>query len=109
MSWPVETYMKLNPEDQRRFAVEIDREANKEIREMQMSWSQELVAKGRAEGWAAGQADGTRGAIVLLWEKRFGPIPDAVRKRLEAITELERLHEILEQLFAARSADDLDL
>ncbi len=36
-------------------------------------------------------------------------MPDAVRKRPEAIRDLERLHEILEQLLAARTADDLDL
>ncbi len=50
-------------------------------------------ARGLAEGQARGLAEGERRAILRQIGKRFGPVPDWARGRLEALTpdELERI------------------
>jgi hypothetical protein len=97
----VETYVELEPEEAERYAVELDREGNQEICTMKMSWSQKL----RAEG----EAYGIRSAILLMWEDKFGPLAAAVRQRIEEMTDLSRLYEVLKQVSAARSTEEIRL
>jgi predicted transposase YdaD len=50
-----------------------------------MGWmTQPFYEKGKAEGEATGAVRGTAKALALLLERRFGALPDAVRKRLFA-------------------------
>jgi predicted transposase YdaD len=54
---------------------------------MAMTWSETQQAKGREEGRTEGMIQGTqKGARQLLFHqlgKRFGPLPDSVRRRVE--------------------------
>jgi predicted transposase YdaD len=66
---------------------------------IERTWEQELIARGReygkAEGRAEGRAEGslqqTRRILEELLEQRFGQVPEAVRQRLHATDDLERL------------------
>jgi Putative transposase, YhgA-like len=47
------------------------------------SWKQQWKAEGRLEGRLEGRAEGQAKALVLLVEQRFGPLPAALRGRIE--------------------------
>ena len=47
-------------------------------------WLAEGKAEGRAEGKAEGKAEGRAEALIRLAEKRFGPVPAALRDRILA-------------------------
>ena len=124
----VETYLKLDPEEEDRFQAEIESDDNKEVRDMVVTWDEAIAAsedkgreegreegrkegrkEGRNEGRREGREDATRQAIILLLKHNCGSVPDEVMEKLNAISELSRLYEILEQAMDVRSIDELDL
>lgn len=127
----VNTYLKLDEDEALRFAAELERETAKEVREMAITWEETLAereAKGLAEGLiegeikgevrgevrgeARGKLEGVRQAICLLMKHRCNLTPaeeDLLADKLQAVSDLHRLYEILEQAGDARSLDDLDL
>ncbi|HEX4963756.1 MAG TPA: DUF4351 domain-containing protein [Thermoanaerobaculia bacterium] len=68
---------------------------------MKMTWSETLVAEGKQSG----------ACQLLLHQlgKRFGPLPEAVRRRVEAITSLDVLTELAERVLSARSLEEMGL
>ena len=108
----VNTYIQLSEPEQARFAAELEKRANQEVREMVLTWD-ETMAECRAEGEARGRAEGqrtaTREAIVLALKHRWADVSARVLENLEAIDDLDRLHELLAQALKGRSIDDLDL
>ena len=65
--------------------------------------------KGRDEGRDEGALQATRRAVVLLAKHRYAQLPDGFEDKLEAISDLSRLYEILEQLADVHSLEELDL
>jgi anti-sigma-K factor RskA len=100
----VELYVELDEGQAERFAAEVAKEGNEEVREMVITWEETLAAN-RAEGIAAA----TRNHILRILKQRFEPVPALVRQKLEAIQSLERLEGILDQAVVVRSVDDLVL
>ena len=80
---------------------------------MAMTWSETLEAKGWEKGREKGRTEGMQGGArqLLLHQlsKRFGPLPDNVRRRVETITSLDRLTELAERVLSARSLEDMGL
>jgi hypothetical protein len=77
-------------------------------------WEQEGIEKGlqkgRQEGRQEGQADAlvkARGVLLRDLERRFGSLPEEVRRRVEAIASIEELTELSFRAGAASSLDDL--
>ncbi len=64
--------------------------------------------EGREEGREQGVVAGLRRSVTRLWQRGLGPMPDDARRRLDAIDDLERLEQILEQVSVADSSDDVD-
>ena len=123
----VETHVDLSPEEERRFE-ELMRERGEEVQAMAVTWEEALAereAKGLAEGEAKGLAEGeakglaqgeargkltaTRQAITLLAKHCFGSLPVGFEEKLEAIDDLGRLHDVLEQIPDVGAAQGLDL
>ncbi len=65
--------------------------------------------EGREEGREEGVIQGLCRSIVHLWERSFGPMSDATRQRLDAIEDLRKLEQILDQVSGSGSTDDVDL
>jgi hypothetical protein len=61
------------------------------------------------KGLERGKEQGARRILLRLLGLRFGPLPDIVRERVEAIDSLEMLTELADQVLVARSVDDLGL
>ena len=66
-------------------------------------------AEGRAEGKAKGELDSCRTLLCRLLEKRFGPLSDDLRRRIEASTDIEKLRGWFGQALDIASPDELAL
>jgi predicted transposase YdaD len=113
----VENYLQLDPREVAEFDALRSRRENREVRAVAMTWSETQRAQGREEGRAEGRTEGMvqgaqRGARQLLLHqlgKRFGPLPENVRRRVETITSLDRLTELAERVLSARSLEEMGL
>ena len=65
--------------------------------------------EGRREGVEAGVQQGVRQVLLHQLGKRFGPLPETVRRRVEAIDSLDLLTRLTERLLSANSLDEMDL
>ncbi len=104
----VETYLRLDEAEEQRFKAEMEREVNKEVREMVVTW-EEALAESRAEGETRGRARAAQDADLRVAERRFGPLPQAFEERIHAIRDLDRLYRILDRILEASSIDEIDL
>ena len=66
-----------------------------------------FVEEERQKGLEEGQARVARRIILRLGRKRFGDAGDAVRSRLEAISDLERLESLGDRLLIVSGWDEL--
>ncbi len=100
----VDIYVELNEADAARFAAEVERESNKEIQGMVITWEDALAAS-KTEG----KAEAARNHILRILQRRLDSVPSFVRTKLDAIDNVERLEEILDQAIVVSSADELVL
>jgi uncharacterized protein DUF4351/putative YhgA-like transposase len=105
----VENYLQLDPREVAELDALRSRRENRRVRAMAMTWSETQQAKGREEGRTEGMQGGARQLLLHQLGKRFGPLPDNVRRRVEAITSLDRLTELAERVLSARSLEEMGL
>jgi hypothetical protein len=58
---------------------------------------------------AEGELRNARKLLSALVQKRFGSVPDALRQRIEATSDLERLQTAALQVYETGKAEDLSL
>jgi predicted transposase/invertase (TIGR01784 family) len=78
--------------------------------EWTQEWEQRGVEKGREEGREEGRQEGlekARGVLLRDLERRFGALPENVRRRVEAIASIEDLTELTLRAGAATSVEGL--
>ena len=108
----VDKYLELDDNEEERFTAELEREANREIREMAVTWEEALDesrAQGRAEGRAEGQTEAIQDAILLLADRFWSEVSAEFAKKVRSIHAIDVLHAILERIPRVRSAAELDL
>ena len=82
---------------------------------MWMPWSERMkeegrkegIRLGRQEGQTQGKLEGMRKLLLHLLSQRFGPLPEAVRDQVDAITSTRRLTSLAGKVLTARSLHDL--
>jgi hypothetical protein len=104
----VEIYVELDEAQAERFAAEVAKQGNEEVREMVITW-EETIAANRAEGKAEGKAEGLVEAILRVLDRRLESVPAVVGQKLSSIRSLERLERILDQAAVVGSVDELVL
>jgi hypothetical protein len=104
----VEMYLELNPEEVAEYSALCSVRENREVKVMATTWSERLEAKGREEGLEAGLR-AVREILLSLLEQRFGPVPEGIRQRVEAISSLDRLTRLSRRALNARSLSALRL
>ncbi|MEA2755513.1 MAG: hypothetical protein QOJ54_1802, partial [Aliidongia sp.] len=70
------------------------------------TWKRQYLAEGEARGRAEGEAKGKAKAFILLAEQRFGPLPQALRDRVES-ADAPLIETWLGRLLAATSLETL--
>jgi len=84
---------------------------------MAMNWVERLEnqyeragrREGRKEGKREGRIEGIRQVLLRLLALRFGPLPDAVRRRVEEISSVARLNRLAEKVVVAGSLEEMGL
>jgi len=67
------------------------------------SYGVAILERGRAEGEALGKTEGLQSAVQILWQSRFGTMPEEVATAAQRLTE-EQLRDLL-ALFATTPAE----
>ncbi|MGB8841259.1 MAG: hypothetical protein WCC64_09300, partial [Aliidongia sp.] len=70
------------------------------------TWKRQYLAEGEARGEARGAVKGEARALILLTEQRFGPLPQALRDRVES-ADAASIENWLGRLLAATSLEKL--
>jgi hypothetical protein len=104
----IEAYLELNVREEAEYADLWTVRENREVKVMATTWSERLEAKGREEGLQSGLL-ALRDVLLAVLEQRFGPLPEATRARVQAISSLERLARLSKRALTARSLAALRL
>jgi hypothetical protein len=113
----VETYLQLNERGTEEYARLCELAVNQEVKAMEMTWAERMeekytqkgIEQGREQGLELGRLEGMRQVLLRLLGRRFGVVPDAVRRKVEAIEESAPLSDLTEKVLDARSIEDLGL
>lgn len=99
----VETYLVLTPEEAEEYKRLGKRERERTMNPMHMTWSERMIAQGHREG----RLEGVRQTLLLQMARRFGPLPEHVREKVEGIASMQRLNRLAERLLIAKSLKEL--
>jgi hypothetical protein len=109
----VETYVSLDDSEQEEYETLLRDERNREVAimaELTLTTNADSLAhKHYVEGLEKGREHGQRELLLHLLTRRFGPLPEAARQRVQALTSSEELSRLAERVLDARSLDDLGL
>ena len=97
----IETYFKLAAEEKERFSRLLLKSEYREVREMELTWADEMIEKGRL----AGKLE----TLKHLLAKKFGPLPQETVSRLEALESLDELDVYLDRVLTADSLEEMGL
>ena len=99
-----------------RFPPAVTDELLKGVRHMRESATYQAIleegrsegeARGRVEGEARGRADEARRLLVLAGQGRLHSPSPETRAKIDAITPVERLEELIQRVYAVATWDDL--
>jgi uncharacterized protein DUF4351 len=109
----VQFYLELSPGESAEYASLEVSQRNEEVKTMATNWVERLENKylreGRKQGREEGRAEGIRKILLRQLALRFGPLPVTVRREVEAISSVERLNRLAEQVVTARSLEEMGL
>jgi len=104
----IKTYFVLTGEDAERYGRLIERKEFRAVQEVELTWADKLVEKGREEGLEAGVIEGKRRTLVRQLSAKFGEVPEEITVRAEAMSESE-LDSVLDRLLTATTLDELQI
>jgi hypothetical protein len=120
----VATYVQLDESGWEEYQALLDDERNGKVATMERTLltnadraAQQGFEQGREQGIELGiergreqgREQGRREVLLDLLGRRFGPLPDATLRRLQALRSPEELGRLAERILDARSLDDLGL
>ena len=83
-----------------------DRKKNPMLEKSIREWAKELREEGLALGWAEGERRGEVALLLRQLERKFGPLDELTRRRVEA-ADFDRLLAWGERFVIAESLDDV--
>ncbi len=101
----VETYLKLTPDDEKRYQEEIQRSLNKEVQRMVITWEDAHKAS-KAEGLEEGFIQGEATLLKRLLGRRFENLPTWIDDRLEQASRQE-LESWTDRVLDAKRLEDV--
>ncbi len=101
----VETYVELDDSAREDYQKLLAAEANEEVRTMEMTWADTL----KAEGIEKGRVEGMRAFLTELLERRFGPLSQQTKERLDSIASTEELSRLHQRALGAKTLQEVGL
>ncbi len=105
----VEKYLPLTEPERGELERRLEGTGGKIVEQIMTYYERRGYDKGVTQGEARGEVKGIRRSILKLLEKRFGVVPSSVRDRVEAMSNLEELDAMLDQVSSAATLNDLGL
>jgi hypothetical protein len=105
----VETYFKLDDEQKEELRRLLATEEYRNMQDIEMTYFDELEERGRQKGREEGRDEGKRETLLRQLTAKFGPLPEAVILRVNALKSGNELDLCLERLLTARSLQELGL
>jgi predicted transposase YdaD len=106
MTWS-ETQKAMGREEGRREGLELGRREG--LEKGMEEGIEKGMEKGLEKGLKKGAQTGARQVLLHQLGKRFGPLPESVRLKVEAIDSLDRLTRLAERLLSVHSLEELGL
>ncbi len=78
------------------------------MQEMELTWADKLIEKGREEGREAGVVEGMRRMLLRQLTAKFGELSDRVTERVRSMSEVE-LESVLDRVLISATLDELEL
>ena len=103
----VEEYLPLTLGEAEEYKILSARTPGRKEDAMWKPWSERMKEEGRKEGQKTGKQEGMRELLLHLLAQRFGPLTEAVRDQVEAITSPRRLTSLAGKVLTAQSLRDL--
>jgi len=101
----VETYFELDEDETKRFRQFLTTKGYREVEEMEVTWADKMMEKGREEGLKAGK----RETLLRLLTAKFGPVSEEIKSRIQAIESVAELDTYLERVLTAESIGEMEL
>lgn len=104
----IETYFELSGEDAERYRRLLARKEYRAVQELELTWADKLVEKGRKEGREAGVVEGLRRTLLRQLTAKFGELDHKVTERVRSMSEVD-LESVLDRVVTSATLDGLDL
>ena len=101
----VKTYFELDEEESKRFRRFLATKGYREVEEMEVTWADKMMEKGREEGLKAGK----RETLLRQLTAKFGPVSEEITSRVQALESVAELDAYLERVLTAESIDEMGL
>jgi hypothetical protein len=95
----VEAYLELTPEESERYKELVTRKRGGEGKDMWMTWSERIEAEGERKG--------VQQVLLRQLDRKFGPLPEEIRQKVQTISSMKRLIRLTERILTARSLREL--
>jgi hypothetical protein len=108
----VETYLQLTGSQAAEYARLRQLKENREAVAMEMTWAEQMEARGMEKGFAKGVGQGVgalKEVVLRLLEQRFGRVPATAKRKIGKVQSLEPLARIAEKILVVDSIDELGL
>ncbi len=101
----IETYFELAAHQEESFRGLLSKDEYREAQEMELTWADKMMEKGREEGLLEGKRD----TLLRFLNSRFGPLPQETAARVRALESLEELDAYLDRVLVAGSLEEMEL
>jgi hypothetical protein len=100
----IKTNFVLSEEDAERYQRLIERKEFRAVQEVELTWADKLMEKGRE----AGVIEGKRRTLLRQLSAKFGELPEQATARVEAMSDVD-LDWVLDRILTAATLDELKL
>lgn len=105
----VETYFPLGADEGKAFERLLLRGEFREVPDMQVTWADRMREEGREQGREAGALEARRETLLRQLTRKFGPLPEAVAARVNAMQSIAELDTYLDRLVTAGTLDEMEI
>jgi predicted transposase YdaD len=108
----IETFFELSGEDAEEYRRLLSRKEYRAVQEIELTWADRLMEKGREkgreEGREEGQVEGIRRMLLKQLTAKFGELPSETKSRVEAMSSAD-LDSLLDRILTAATLEELQL